>query len=323
MLTASLWAAGGFGDAWRTWVSTQGNKQVIQPKEVETAQLRLVRLREKLWMAYVYQLHGQTEDARQLYQELVKEGWDLEEISVAKDLLFELEKAGSQRAVEVNAPDGKAAAPSLPEADGQNPQIPAVQTPAVLARRGLPAGPSRPVLLRPSMPQGSAPDAPLLAASQKMPAIGWLESAVPRFVEFTLERLAVHMKMAGVERLSRVYSARDFYLMVVKVIEDQSSGYLSDTETEIHPDGIMVNGTVFLSRDFAVKVASRVGIQAVDDKPRVAIEEVRVDGIEVPEEMRELLEVRVNQWLERPRYPLKFKGVQLKEGGAWISAELT
>ncbi len=321
-LTAGLWVVGDCGGAWRAWVSARENKQVIQPKEIETAPLRLVRLRERLWMAYVYQLHGQTENARQLYQELVKEGWDLEEISVAKDLLSGLKEDGPQEGVKVNAPDWKAAARPLPEAGGRNPPIPAVQTPAVSAQRGLPKAPSHPGVLPPAMPPGSAPDVPLPVASQKIPAIGWLENAVPRFVEFTSERLAVHMKMAGVERLSRIYTARDFYLMVVKVIEDQSAGYISDAETEIHPDGIVVNRTVLLSRDFAVKVASRVGIQAVDDRPRVAIEEIRVDGIEVPEEMRELLEIRVNQWIERQRVPLKFKDVQLREGSAWISAEL-
>ncbi len=62
-------------------------------------------------------------------------------------------------------------------------------------------------------------------------------------------------------------------------------------------------------------------IDLAGDRPRLVIRQIQVDGVEIPDEFKELLQLRVNEMVERQRFPIKFKLFELKEGSALVSVE--
>jgi len=153
------------------------------------------------------------------------------------------------------------------------------------------------------------------------PLMTRLEHLLPVFVQVFDERLALLIEAVGKDRLTRKYSEQEFEGMVVQRVREMLPGQLSDITVKIHPDGMVGKGTARMeSRSIPVQV--RAGVAVVDDRLHLFFQEVRIGNQTAPDEVRTLLETRVNKKLDRLRLLLKVKSVNLGEGWALLSVEL-
>lgn len=153
------------------------------------------------------------------------------------------------------------------------------------------------------------------------PLMTRLEHLLPVFVQVFDERLALLIEAVGEDHLTRKYSEQEFEEMVVQRVREMLPGQLNDITVKIHPDGMVGKGTARLeSRSIPVQV--RAGVTVVSDRIHLFFQEVRIGNQTAPDEVRSLLETRVNEKLDRLRLLLKVKSVNLGEGWALLSVEL-
>ncbi len=287
---------------------------------VGTAQTFFEKARTKLWVGYLYQSHGQLDEAKRLYEEVIQEARVSEEAAAARELL--------SRALEP-APEG-----TLGSQPGKG--IPSLQKAAPVAAPApsLVTGPSAaiPHPEAPKMKVATFLDSPVKAVltvftppppslEHQMQSVAWLESSLPVFIQVTADRLASLMQRVGETELTRSYTQKEFQRVVLRSVQAYLPNQMEDVATEIHPDGVVGSGTVLMG-GLTFRLRSRVGIALADERPHVVIHEVRVGDIVVPEPLLKLLEMRVNQRVDQERYPLKFKRIELREGSALMSVEL-
>jgi len=91
--------------------------------------------------------------------------------------------------------------------------------------------------------------------------------------------------------------------------------------TEIHADGFVGAGTLAVG-PLKFTIRAKVGIVVRNHRPHTVIREILVGKIALPEPLLRYLENRINQNIDRSRYPLKVKEYELREGYALISVEL-
>ena len=185
--------------------------------------------------------------------------------------------------------------------------------PSSFGRPGLPAGPappSAPARL-PSL-DPLAPGGPLLKL---------VEQFLPLFVETFSDRLSRYMQVAGEKQLTRRFTQEEFRALVVRRVQDKFPGKVTDVATEIHSDGFVGVATLRVGiLSFAVR--AKVGIVVRNDRPHTLIREITVGKIPLPDPLLKYLEERVNEAVDKKKYPLKVTQYELREGHALISVEL-
>lgn len=242
----------------------------------------------KLWVGYVYHLHREFDEAERIYLEVIQESRDQQVRRAAHELLARLQEdqmqPPSQQALEEVS---KLIVPPLP------------------SRATVPVPPARVA----SPPQ------------TEIPPIAFLESSLPAFLKVTADRLARHMEAVGEREIGREFTQQEFQRIVVQNVQDRLLGQISEVTTEISPDGITGSGVVQIGR-LKVPLSCRVGLLVKDQRPTLVIYEVVVNGVAIPEAMRNLIGIQVNRRLNQERYPLRFRDLHLREGSLFMSVEL-
>ena len=274
-------------------------------------------------MAHLYQSYGRQEEAQRIYAELIRDGWSQQEIDVSKRLLIDtpgipVPTAWPEVGGSVLSETTGATAPAVSEETGMaSLSVPVSQRAA--AAIGKP-GRLKPERAPENVPPASPPS-PVSAAQEEIPAVRWMESLLPRIIRISADNLSRQMEIVGEDHLMRVYTEKEFRQTVLQMVEVQMPGRLTDVSAEIHPDGILGKAKVMLGKDFSLHVLFRVGINLVDEKPHVIVREVQVEGMPMPEDMCKLLEMHVNDLVDRQRYPLQFSLFELREGSAVVSVD--
>jgi hypothetical protein len=258
---------------------------------IEAARSYVLPTASKLRLGLRYHQEGQWEQAQHLYEEVLWETRDSEEVAAVRQLLLQLG----------DAPFWDTPLRSVPSASQM--ERPLASLPPV----------------RPSQPAETL-QSPSLAQAGR-PLLSWLESSVPLFVELTAKRMAQYIEGVGEDGLTRVCTEAEFKQIVLRNFKERFPTEISDISATFRPDGIVGAGTLHLGR-MAFRVASRIGITLVDDKPQAVIYEAKIGTLQVPEPILKFLERRINRLIGRKFLPLKIKRVDLRQGAAYVSVEL-
>ncbi len=162
---------------------------------------------------------------------------------------------------------------------------------------------------------------PGLLLTPGTPVMMWLEGSLVSFVELFGQELSKWMKLAGEERLLRRYSEVEFTNLLVRKVGERFSGQLSNIQAKIRPDGFVGSATVQLER-LSFPAEARVQIELVRERPHVRIVELRLGKLSVPMPLVKYLEAKVNQTIEKERYPFRVREFELGEGFVSIDLEL-
>jgi len=197
----------------------------------------------------------------------------------------------------------------------------------LLRAKGIPVGSVGPGAALEAVPAAAPQPKPSLMQlgmqqlAEGTPLMNWLENFVPVFVEVFTNRLARYMQIAGVKELTRRFSGDEFNKLVVRRVRERFPGQVKNVKMQIREDGYVGTGTVKLGiLTFPVK--ARIGIEVIEERAHVIIQEIRVGKLSVPEPLRKILETRVNLAVVKAKYPLRIKEYQLEDGYAFISVEM-
>jgi len=197
----------------------------------------------------------------------------------------------------------------------------------LLRAKGIPVGSVGPGAALEAVPAAAPQPKPSLMQlgmqqlAEGTPLMNWLENFVPVFVEVFTNRLARYMQIAGVKELTRRFSEDEFNKLVVRRVRERFPGQVKNVKMQIREDGYVGTGTVKLGiLTFPVK--ARIGIEVIEERAHVIIQEIRVGKLSVPEPLRKILETRVNLAVVKAKYPLRIKEYQLEDGYAFISVEM-
>ncbi|MBI3333577.1 MAG: tetratricopeptide repeat protein [Candidatus Omnitrophica bacterium] len=152
------------------------------------------------------------------------------------------------------------------------------------------------------------------------PLMNWLEDSLPVFVELFAGRAIRYMASMAQREVTQKLTEEEFRKMLSRRLNERFPGQVSEISAKIRPDGMTVSLTVSLGMA-AFPLSWKVGVQVVEERPHVVVQELKAAGLSVPEEIRGVLEARVNQAVDRLQWPLKVKRCELKEGYAWVSVE--
>ncbi len=145
-----------------------------------------------------------------------------------------------------------------------------------------------------------------------------LENLLVTFVRVFDERLSFYMELAGETAITRAYTEKEFRELVVDRVQQLFAGQIYDIVIAIRPDGFVGSATLFAESQ-AVELFTRMGIVAINDRPHVAIEEIRINSQVVDQEAKTQLEDRVNRKIDQSRFLIKVKWIDLSEGRALLS----
>lgn len=165
--------------------------------------------------------------------------------------------------------------------------------------------------------QPAAKSAVVSAATERI-VLDRLESLLVTFVRVFDDRLSFYLELAGETALTRAYTEKEFRELVVDRVQQLFLGQIYDIVIAIHPDGFVGSATLFIESQ-AVELITRMGIVAVNDRPHVAIQEVRINSQVVDQGAKTQLEDRVNRKIDQSRFLIKVKWIDLSEGRALLS----
>ncbi len=137
-----------------------------------------------------------------------------------------------------------------------------------------------------------------------LPVLGWLEKTTPTFVEVFEERLAEYIRHVGEHQLSRRLTEQEFLRIVVKRVQERYAGQISDPHVSITPEGFEGSIVVHLGL-LTFPVEGKVNILLVKERPHVEILRLAVGRVPVPGMLRQLLQSRVNDVVDRAKMPLR------------------
>ena len=181
-------------------------------------------------------------------------------------------------------------------------------------------------IARPDREDGpaAAPRAPIPSMDPLAPSgplLKLVEQFLPLFVETFSDRLSRYMQVAGEKQLTRRFTQEEFRSLVVRRVQDKFPGKVTDVMTEIHSDGFMGTATLRVGV-LSFNVQAKVGILVRNDRPYTLLREIKVGKITLPDPLLKYLEERVNETVDKKKYPLKVTQCELQEGYALISVEL-
>lgn len=272
-------------------VALSGESSETGPRAitVEAARSYAVAPQAKLQIGFRYQQIGEWDQAQRMYEEVLWETRDPEDLTAVRELMVRLEEERVNRK------------PASPARLGRKP-----------GRAAIP--PMRP----PQSAEGL--QTPTLAQAGR-PFLSWLETSVPVFVEMTAQRLARYMEAVGEKELTRECTEAEFRQVVVRPLSGRFGKEISDLSATIQPNGIVGAGTLHLGR-LAFRVASRIGIALADGRPRAVLYEAKIGTLQVPEPVLKFLEKKINRLIARKLLPLKIKRVDFRQGKAFVSVEI-
>ena len=152
------------------------------------------------------------------------------------------------------------------------------------------------------------------------PLFGWAQKILPVFVQVFADRLAKYMDGAGETELTRKYTGEEFEKIVLERVQALFPGQIRDVTIKIRPEGYAGSGIVRLG-PLSFPVEGRLGIEVVNERPHVIIQEMRVWKIPVIEPLRKQLGAQVNRTIDTLRLPIKVKEYETKEDYCWITVE--
>lgn len=244
----------------------------------------------KLKLALEHYLGWEFDQAERLTQEVLWETRDPEEIAVVRQMLVQLDEARSlPTARKVLRPSSEFSVRSVE-----------------IIRRAFVAAP--------------VPDPPSLEAAGR-PLLSWLEKSLPVCLDLVGEQLHRYLEVVGEERMTRVFTEKEFQLHVLNRMQKRFPSEIQDLVTKFRPDGIAGSGTVRLG-SLKFRVFSRMNILLEEGRPHAVIHEARIGSIPVPAGLLKLLERRVNRTIDRQDPPVRIKLLELREGTARVSVEI-
>jgi len=281
----------------------------------------------KLRLGVEYHLQGRFDPAEQLYQEVLWETRDSEEIAAVRELLTQLDEARSHQNTDHQGPpsgagfSGTLAGPSEVGFAMRRPSLVlGPSSPARGTERPSDTVPARADESLQTLSTSGGPSSNNLAAASK-PLLAWLESSVPAFIEVSSRRLARTLGVMETKEMTRVYSQEEIRFLIVQAVDARFPGQFQDIFVQIRPDGVLSGGTLHLGF-MPLQITSKVGVIFVDENPQMVIHEARVGGLQVPSAVLKLLERRINRRVGQENLPLKLKSLDLREGSAVLGLEL-
>lgn len=167
-------------------------------------------------------------------------------------------------------------------------------------------------------------DVPALDMTQlapTVPALGWLESALPALVETFARRLAEAMRAAGETEHARRLTENDFQQYVVRRVQERFAGQLRDAEVRIQPDGFRGSASITAAGlAFPVNGAAQIGL--VEGRPHVRVTHMDIGRIPIPSVVLQLLSDRVNGAIDRAKLPLRVRQFVPVQGAVDVSVVL-
>jgi tetratricopeptide (TPR) repeat protein len=250
-------------------------------------------------MAEAYKATGDFKKAMQTYEQLVAESQDpaLTALALAQAgsmALYDLKDNDKARALfEKVATQFPASSASSIEKD-----ISRLET----MKAALTAGAARPLV----------PGAPVF---------GWIERTLPAFAQTFAERLARYIESVRETKVTRKYTEKEFREHVLRRVQERFPGQIRAVSVAIRPEGY-VGSCIAQLGPVSFPLEGRLEIHVVEERPHIAIPEMRIWRIPVPEGVRQQLAQRVNKTIDGLRLPLKVTQYDFGEGFVTITAEV-
>ena len=148
-----------------------------------------------------------------------------------------------------------------------------------------------------------------------------LELGLPMFVNAFEERLARYMSVVNEKELTKLFTDDDFEVHILKRVQGEFPGALKEPKVKIRSDGFQGSLKMKLSEEMNARLAGRVGIQVVEDRPHVVLYDLKVDEKEVSPALLKSLEWSINTMIDGHEFPLKVKRFWMYEGSVMITVE--
>lgn len=147
-----------------------------------------------------------------------------------------------------------------------------------------------------------------------------LELALPMFVEAFDTRLSRYMEVAGQRKISRMFSEKDLYNVLLGRVQTEYPGAIREPAIKIRADGFA--GDIRLNfGDINARLQGRLGLSPTQGRLHVDLYELGIDGVAVPRDLLRVMERDVNQMIDAQRLVLKVTEFWMREGEVWISVE--
>ncbi|PIQ82708.1 MAG: hypothetical protein COV76_02190 [Candidatus Omnitrophica bacterium CG11_big_fil_rev_8_21_14_0_20_64_10] len=185
-----------------------------------------------------------------------------------------------------------------------------------------PASPSSTIenRIRKQLTGRKGPSPLAVAPSASNPLLNWLEGTLPLVVEVFAQRLTRYMEVVDETEMERRFTEAEFKELVIRRVEEQFPGQLTQIEVRITPDGYVGSTQVNLGV-LKFKVSGRAGITVINERPHAVIHEMQIGNLSVPEPLFKLLERRVNEEIDKLRLSIRVIRYELYDGYALIRVE--
>lgn len=277
-------------------------------------------------IAEIYKATGDYEAAAEVYEKAIEKAQDVALVAILHA------QAGSTYRYDLKQPEKaekhfRSLARSFPASvySSAEQQLRQIET-----RHGIPSSLSAFPATRTTLPQPPrtlAPEerdlpqvfSPMLA--EGTPVMKWLEGFLPTFIDIFMSRLSRYMQAVGETEITRRFTEQEFEQLVIRRIQQRFPRQVAGMTVKIRSDGFIGSGTVQLGI-LSFPVRTRIGVTIIQERPHAVIHEVKIGKLVMPKSLRKILEKRVNESINRARYPLRVKEYKLSDGFADISVML-
>lgn len=302
------------GVSYVTWSEANGlSPDVISAyRQMTGAYPPLAPALVKLRLGYEYHRRREYAQAEAWYWEVLHEAKDSEILEITRQLLEQVQQLTPR------SPSAHPAHIRLPTTR-PIPLLMHSMTPKAMTSSTGPRTAGTPRLAE-VLPSAVSAAAPALTVGTGIPEATGIGNAIPVFVRAFTERLSDYLELVGERTLTRKLTNQDLQLVLIPRIQGRFQGRVTDLVVRIHPEDFVGTAIVHVG-PLEVPVQCRLGMTAVDDRPRVAFHELTLGGIQVPRLFLKLMEDDANRAIARDRLPLKIKQFELREGAALILVE--
>lgn len=148
-----------------------------------------------------------------------------------------------------------------------------------------------------------------------------IELALPLFITAFDKRLCRYMESVGESKITRVFTEKEFYLVLLNGVKDQYSGTVGESSTiRIRPEGFQGSLTLNFG-ETRTKLEGIVGVKPFDDRLHVQMKECFLNEAPVAPDLLRAMERQVNSTIDSQKFSLKMKEFQTREGEVRISVE--
>lgn len=277
-----------------------------------------------LWLAVLYDFYGQTDQAIAICEKVIRQGGDAGDAALAESLLARIKNRQASGGVQAGRNDAADFAMPVPaqERGPAAPQVPAYGKRSSAESALSIAGQTASRIRFPGEGLETTEMADSPSVEMELPAVEWLEKIVPQFVEVTAQQLSAYMTAVGEEQVTRVYTEKEFQQVVTDTVLARMGGRMADASIGMSPDGIRGTVVLLLEEGAPVRLSSWMDLQLQSGRPKVVVREIRVEEEAIPDDIAKTVEWRVNQIMERQRYPVRFTQMQIRRGSMLVCAEL-